>query len=177
LVDAGQVGDEHGRQRAHGVRSAGDRHFRAVHVHLAVADVVEPGPSHDGGTTLNLSGYLEGQGVDTVGSIGASAHNSSRKVASSASWATTDETLDDFPVRWILELSCVCFVGQGDLAGPSTVDCCVGTIAKFILQVEGGSCGQWGDCALGDIGTVARKVGAGGIERVFDGITRNWNWL
>jgi len=61
LVDAGKVGNHHAGQRAHLVLAARDGDLGAVHVHFAVADVVEPGPGKDRIAVLRLTWNLEGE--------------------------------------------------------------------------------------------------------------------
>lgn len=114
------VGNEHVGEagsalggRALGGGAALDSDGRAVHVHLAVSDAVEPGPGEGvlAGLDALGDGVLEGSSPGAVGVLG--------KVAVDVGGTSTLDGLDDHPLGVLGGLH---ILGQGDLAGATTVD-------------------------------------------------------
>lgn len=66
-VNDGEIRNEHGRHvlQLRSVTTA-EVDIDAVHVHLAIADAVEPGPSHDGMAVLDPLRYGERELIDTL---------------------------------------------------------------------------------------------------------------
>jgi len=88
----GDVGNSHIGKCLESSRILGataDIDVGAVHVHLPVADLVEPSPSQSKLTGGKLGGNSEWELAGTVGTVG--------KVASSRSWAAALERVDDLP--------------------------------------------------------------------------------
>ena len=144
LIDAGHIRDEHaweGRQFAS--VAAGELRVDAVHVELAVADVVEPRPRHDCMATLHALGNGEVELVHAVDAIGLriraveGAGVSARRtgvraveVQQAVCRTPTLDAVDDVPVLRILDFRRIGLVGDADLAGAAAMDGCVETVAR-----------------------------------------------
>jgi hypothetical protein len=108
----------------------------AVHVHLAVSDVVEPGPSQKGVSVLDILGNIKGEPlVDTVGATNISlTSNGCVKVASSIGRAATNEAMDDAPAAGILKFGGVSLVCERYLARTATMDGSIGACSQVELK-------------------------------------------
>ena len=159
------------------VRSTRDGNLGTVHVHLSVADVVEPGPSHDCVSILDLWRRCEGESlIDAVTSLSTRACNGCGKIAHGIGRAATDKTVNDLPAAGVFQFSGVRFVGERNLARASTVHGGVGTTSKVKLQRLRLVYFKVGDSSSREICSVAREVVATWIKRVFDGRARNGRW-
>ena len=140
-----------------------------VHVHLSVADVVEPGPCKDSISILNLLGDLEGQAlVNAIGAVGSSgAGCGCIKISWSIGRATAEVAVDDLPVGGILERGCVSLIGDRDLTRTTTVNSSVGTATEIELQWLRRTGGHASFRASRN-GIVTWEIVAIGIERVLD---------
>jgi hypothetical protein len=164
---AGDVGDEEvGQLVIVGLVSAGagEREFAAVHVELAVADTVDPGPGDGGvsGRDIAGDGVVVGEGVGG-GSI------VSDVAGGVASRAATLDGVDDLPDARLGGLS---VVGDGELARATTVDGRAHQ-GQRLLRAEGervyGTVPAAGDVSAGEIasglgqGAVDGRVGLTGV--------------
>lgn len=186
--DGSEVGNEHGRK---GLETRGvvgttlDVDGGAVHVHLTVADRVEPGPSKSGLTGFDALWDGEAESVDTVVAVGLCVAALPRatvattwtlvaigEVTPGVGGAATLDGVEHPPAVGVLELGRVGLVGDGDLAGSATVDSgvLVGS-AGVEDQILLGTDGHVDTASTGRSDAVARKIGAGGVERVLDRIT------
>ena len=120
------VGDEHWRERGGALCEAGgfcvrfsllatarDGDGGAVHVHLSIADLVEPRPRERVVTGCDAFGdrKLKLTGSVAVWILG--------KISSDARWATAFDRVDDLPLAVLARLL---VGGEGNLAGASAVD-------------------------------------------------------
>lgn len=117
----GNVGNEHvGKAAAATFFAAGDADWSAVHVHLAVTSLVEPGPGEEGITVGDISGDLE--------------------VVLAGEWASTHHGLDGLEGGATVE-------AEGDLARATVVGSATGDgelvgLASVVL----GSGGEFRPC-------------------------------
>lgn len=145
--------------------AAGDGYRGAVHVHLTVADLVEPGP----GESVLAGGYTFGDGVLELACAGAVGVASD--VAGSAGRAATYDGVDDLPLGaggWGL------VGGERDLARSAAVG---GAADKGEGLVDADGHGV--ACALSCVDTgplLAGEIGAVGCEgAVVEGGLAVWN--
>jgi hypothetical protein len=141
-----------------------------VHVHLSVANVVEPGPCKDRISILDLLGDLECQAlvhaIGTVGSIGTG--DGCVKISWRIGRATAEVAVDDLPVGGILKLGRVGLIGDGDLTRSTTVNGSVGTFTKVELQWLRRT-GSHASLRASSDRVMAREVVTIWVEGVFDG--------
>lgn len=112
------IGNEHAWEAVKTARATSNGNFSAVHVHLAIANGVEPGPCQNSISALGLLWNSEAIAFeDAVGTIGARAScGSGVQIAFGVGWACANKAVDNLPVRGILLLGLVGLIGQGDLA-------------------------------------------------------------
>lgn len=171
----GDVGNEHvgkGVVVVVAVRATGDRNGSAVHVHLAVADLVEPGPGESSLTGLELLGDLDRVLLDTVVAALARAllavraairvGAGGRDVAGSRGGAATDHGVDDLPLGLVSRRGVL--VGHGDLARTTTVDGRASE-AEGGVVTSGDLGGRGARVVAGISATLAREGIGGAVER------------
>lgn len=153
----GNVGNEHVGEAAEdgrdiAVTTAGDSDGGAVHVHLSVADLVEPGPGEGVLARGEISGKGNIVGVEALCVVGVL-----REISRSVGRAATHDSVDDLPLA-VLGRSGV--GGDGELARTATVDG---------GALEGDRLGLTSVPSVGGllavIGSLAREVGASVVER------------
>lgn len=129
--------------------TSGDVDLAAAHVHLTVADLVEPGPGNDG---------LSGRGIsrDGVGETWERVLRVGWEVAGSGDRASTLEGLDDGELRAPARVG---IVGDGDLAGSTSVD---GTALQSDLRLRSLGDGD-GRARCAGSTRVVRAVGLEGV--------------
>ena len=166
------VGGHHSRKFAELVLTTGNGDLGAIHVHLSVADVIEPSPCKN---CVSVRHFIRNRKIDVVDAIrvGGRAHNRTLEVVGVVGWTTTDKALKDIPIAGFLEVGSGSLICHADLAGTTSVDgsICASTKAKFERNNLAGL--EVGDSALSDIGAVAGEIVAGGIKRILR--VRAWN--
>ena len=154
LIHTRHIRDEHrGKVRHLTAVAAGELRVDAVHVELAVADVVEPRPRHDRVPVFHALGDGEvelvhavdavGFGVRAVVGAGVSASGTlvrAVEVQHAVCRAAALDAVDDEPVLGILDFGRVGFVGDADLAGAAAVDGRVGAVARIEREELRGAC-------------------------------------
>jgi len=143
LIDASQIRNKDLRERVEEVGAAGtalDVGCGAVHVHLTVAHIVEPGPGNGGLARRKILRDVEVEGVDAVDSVGrrvvavlgtdilasirsrelmdlaVDAKAKAVEVRPGVGRAPLFNALDDPPAGGILDFLRVSLVSDGDLA-------------------------------------------------------------
>ena len=152
----GNVGDEHVGEAAEGGRdvaatTAGDGDGSAVHVHLSVADLVEPGP----GEGVLASGKVFGHG-NIVAVQARSVLDVLGEIARGVGRAATHDGVDDLPLA-VLGRSAS---GDGELARTATVD---GRALELDLLGLASIPGVFSLDAV--VGVLAREVGPRVVQR------------
>lgn len=112
------------------VGTARDRDRSTVHVHLAVSDLVEPGPGEGCVAVLHAFGNLELEVFKALALVVASALSSSwssisvgsdlSNVALSGDWAATNVTVNNLPLGLVDRRRV--FIGHTELTRATTVD-------------------------------------------------------
>jgi hypothetical protein len=122
-LGVGKVGNEHVRKRAKsrggvgsgsGGTSAANLNRSAVHVELAVSDLVQPRPGESVLTIGHVLGHCDGEGSGSVAS------RVLLEIACNVGRAAANNAVDDLPLRRLCGLG-VC--GHGELARAATVNC------------------------------------------------------
>ena len=156
------------------VRTAADIDIGAVHVKLAVAKSVGPGPRHRSLAALKLLGNLEGEGIDAFGLAKGATRGGIVQVALGNGWAASLDGVDDVPVGWIFDLLGVSLVGDRDLARSTTMDGSVGTTTKLEAEVLSGTDRPGSTSRRSKACTVAGKVATARVNWVLDVVVGHW---
>ena len=181
LIHTSHIGDEHGREVRHLTAvAAGKLRVDAVHVELAVADVVEPRPRHDRVPVFHALGDGEVELVDAVDAVGfgvravvgagVSASGTlvrAVEVQHAVCRAAALDAVDHEPVLGVLDFGRVGLVGDADLAGAAAVDGRVGAVARVEGEELRGACCHLFAARGWERDAVAREVAAGGVEGIF----------
>lgn len=95
--------------------ATGEGHRSAVHVHLAVSNLVEPGPGEDSvsGWKTSWDGEMEGIWNDLASTVTVVTGDANHRAA-------TLDGVDDLPDTVLVWLG---IVSNGDLAGATSMDC------------------------------------------------------
>lgn len=137
LVNAGQVGDKHVGEAVHlRAIAAGELGIDAVHVHLSVANGIEPRPGHNSMAVLDALGDVEIELVNTLGFISSTKRLcfSVDQIAFGVGRASTFYRVDNFLAARILELRGIGLIGDGHLAAATAVDSGIVAFAEVERQ-------------------------------------------